>query len=129
MLGLHATCTVHANLRPDIRVARAVDCDAIEFQAPSRSFRDSTLSSRGLQDEAGTCRQTTVRHDGLLEGGIPDHGRQRLALKTSMRPEDAANAVRFPRSGKEAKLTGTILTVDGALLLCDSRRIGKGFAP
>ena len=60
-------------------------------------------------------RLGTARRYGLSEDEIPDYYRERSALKTNMQPEDVANAALFLLSDKAAKLTGTILTVDGGV--------------
>jgi enoyl-[acyl-carrier-protein] reductase (NADH) len=46
---------------------------------------------------------------------IPNYYKERCALKTNISPEDIANAAIFLVSGKSAKITGTILSVDGGV--------------
>jgi NAD(P)-dependent dehydrogenase (short-subunit alcohol dehydrogenase family) len=75
---------------------------------------DAVLEGSGLWAD-DNYRLGTARRYGLSEEEIPDYYRERSALKTNMQPEDVANAALFLLSNRAAKLTGTILTVDGGV--------------
>jgi NAD(P)-dependent dehydrogenase (short-subunit alcohol dehydrogenase family) len=75
---------------------------------------DAVLEGSGLWAD-DNYRLGTARRYGLSEDEIPDYYRERSALKTNIQPEDVANAALFLLSNRAAKLTGTILTVDGGV--------------
>jgi NAD(P)-dependent dehydrogenase (short-subunit alcohol dehydrogenase family) len=75
---------------------------------------DAVLEGSSLWED-DSYRLGTARRYGLSEEQIPDYYRERSALKTNMQPEDVANAALFLLSGRAAKITGTILTVDGGV--------------
>jgi len=58
----------------------------------------------------GTCRRYNI-----TEEQIPEYYRKRCALRTSIHPEDVANAALFLVSDRAAKITGQILNVDGGV--------------
>ena len=75
---------------------------------------DAVLEGSSLWED-DTYRLGTAKRYGIPEQEIPDYYRQRSALKTNIQPVDVANAALFLLSGKAAKLTGVILTVDGGV--------------
>ena len=62
----------------------------------------------------GYLEGTAERYNIPVEE-IPNYYKERCALKTNIDPVDIANAAIFLVSEKSAKITGTILSVDGGV--------------
>ena len=75
---------------------------------------DAVLEGSALWED-DNYRLGTAERYGITEEEIPDYYRERCALKTNVYPEDVANAAVFLLSEQAAKITGTILTVDGGV--------------
>ena len=75
---------------------------------------DAVLKGSALWEDRdyweGTCRRYNITREQ-----IPDHYAQRCALKTTIDPEDVAEAALFLASDRSAKITGAILSVDGGV--------------
>lgn len=75
---------------------------------------DAVLEGSGLWEDED-YRLGTARRYGISEEEIPDYYKNRCALKTNIQPEDVANAALFLVSNQAAKITGSIITVDGGV--------------
>jgi NAD(P)-dependent dehydrogenase (short-subunit alcohol dehydrogenase family) len=75
---------------------------------------DAVLEGSALwADDA--YRLGTARRYGISEEEIPDYYKERSALKVNVLPQDVADAALFLLSDAAAKITGTILSVDGGV--------------
>jgi NAD(P)-dependent dehydrogenase (short-subunit alcohol dehydrogenase family) len=75
---------------------------------------DAVLEGSALWED-DSYRLGTAKRYNISEEEIPEYYRQRCALKTNIQPEDVANAALFLLSAGAAKITGSILTVDGGV--------------
>jgi NAD(P)-dependent dehydrogenase (short-subunit alcohol dehydrogenase family) len=75
---------------------------------------DAVLEGSALWEE-GSYRSGTAKRYNISEEEIPGYYKERCALKTNIQPEDVANAALFLLSGRAAKITGSILSVDGGV--------------
>lgn len=75
---------------------------------------DAVLEGSSLWEE-GDYRRGTAKRYGIPEEEIPDYYKNRSALKANIDPQDVANAALFLVSNQAAKITGTIITVDGGV--------------
>jgi NAD(P)-dependent dehydrogenase (short-subunit alcohol dehydrogenase family) len=75
---------------------------------------DAVLEGSSLWAD-DSYRLGTAKRYNISEEEIPEYYKERCALKTNIQPEDVANAALFLLSDKAAKLTGSILTVDGGV--------------
>jgi NAD(P)-dependent dehydrogenase (short-subunit alcohol dehydrogenase family) len=75
---------------------------------------DAVLEGSSLWED-DDYRLGTAKRYNISEEEIPDHYKERCALKTNIQPVDVANAALFLLSDNAAKLTGAILTVDGGV--------------
>jgi enoyl-[acyl-carrier-protein] reductase (NADH) len=65
--------------------------------------------------EDDNYRLGTAKRYNITEEEIPNYYKERCALKTNIRPEDVADAALFLLSDSAAKITGSILSVDGGV--------------
>jgi NAD(P)-dependent dehydrogenase (short-subunit alcohol dehydrogenase family) len=75
---------------------------------------DAVLEGSALWED-DSYRLGTARRYNISEKEIPEYYKERCALKTNIQPEDVANAALFLLSGRAAKITGSILSVDGGV--------------
>jgi NAD(P)-dependent dehydrogenase (short-subunit alcohol dehydrogenase family) len=75
---------------------------------------DAVLEGSALWENE-SYRTGTCRRYGITEKQMPEYYRKRCALKTSIHPQDVADAALFLVSDRAAKITGQILNVDGGV--------------
>jgi NAD(P)-dependent dehydrogenase (short-subunit alcohol dehydrogenase family) len=75
---------------------------------------DAVLEGSALWED-DSYRLGTARRYNISEKEIPNYYKERCALKTNIKPQDVANAALFLLSGRSAKITGSILSVDGGV--------------
>ncbi|NIV28467.1 MAG: SDR family oxidoreductase [Anaerolineae bacterium] len=75
---------------------------------------DAVLEGSALWED-DSYRLGTAKRYNISEKEIPDYYKERCALKTNIKPEDVANAALFLLSDRSAKITGSILSVDGGV--------------
>ena len=99
----------------ELTLARALALELGEFGIRVNSIcPDAVLEGSALWED-DSYRLGTARRYHITEDEIPEYYRQRCALKTSIEPEDVANAALFLLSRNAAKITGAILSVDGGV--------------
>jgi NAD(P)-dependent dehydrogenase (short-subunit alcohol dehydrogenase family) len=99
----------------ELALARALAQELGEFGIRVNSIcPDAVLEGSALWEE-GSYRSGTAKRYNISEAEIPEYYRQRCALKTNIEPADVANAALFLLSSAAAKITGTILSVDGGV--------------
>jgi len=99
----------------ELTLARSLAMELGEFGIRVNTIcPDAVLEGSGLWEDDG-YRLGTAKRYNISEEEIPDYYKERCALKTNIQPEDVANAALFLLSGNAAKLTGSILTVDGGV--------------
>lgn len=75
---------------------------------------DAVLEGSALWED-DNYRLGTAKRYNITEEEIPNYYKERCALKTNIKPEDVANAALFLLSDSAAKITGSILSVDGGV--------------
>lgn len=75
---------------------------------------DAVLEGSGLWED-DSYRLGTARRYGISEAEIPGYYKARCALRTNITAQDVADAALFLLSDHAAKITGTILPVDGGV--------------
>lgn len=75
---------------------------------------DAVLEGSALWEDDAYRLGTAARYQ-ISEDDIPEYYRQRCALRTNIEPADVAEAALFLLSRSAAKITGTILSVDGGV--------------
>lgn len=113
--GASEKCLYSAAKGGELVLARALAKELGPFGIRVNSIcPDAVIEGSSLwEDESyrlGTCKRY-----GISEAEIPQHYKNRCALKTNIGPEDVANAALFLVSEKASKITGAILTVDGGV--------------
>ena len=76
---------------------------------------DAVLEGSYIWREDGEYRKRTAERYGIESESIPEHYKQRSALRLNVRPEDVAAAALFLVSDSARAITGTILPVDGGV--------------
>ncbi|HIJ64897.1 MAG TPA: SDR family oxidoreductase [Candidatus Hydrogenedentes bacterium] len=76
---------------------------------------DAVHKGSKLWERGGHYSLATAKRYNITEDEIPEYYRKRCALKTSIEPEDVANAALFLCTEQSAKITGAVLTVDGGV--------------
>lgn len=74
---------------------------------------DAVIQGTGIFNVA--WRAERARAYGIEPSKLEEHYRERTTLKVSVLPEDVAEAVLWLASGRSAKTTGCIITVDGGV--------------
>ena len=115
LFGAAEKCLYSATKGGELTLARALARELGSAGIRVNSIcPDAVLEgSRLWEDEA--YRLGTARRYGISESDIPEYYRTRSALKTSITPQDVANAALFLVSDMAASITGAILTVDGGV--------------
>jgi NAD(P)-dependent dehydrogenase (short-subunit alcohol dehydrogenase family) len=99
----------------ELTLARALAMELGQFGIRVNTIcPDAVLEGSALWEDDG-YRLGTARRYNIAEEEIPDYYKARCALKTNINAEDVANAALFLLSEKAAKITGSILTVDGGV--------------
>lgn len=75
---------------------------------------DAVLEGSSLWAD-DSYRLGTADRYGIAESEIPNHYKERSALKVNIQPQDVADAALFLLSDGAAKITGAILAVDGGV--------------
>jgi NAD(P)-dependent dehydrogenase (short-subunit alcohol dehydrogenase family) len=76
---------------------------------------DAVMEGSYLWRKGGGYLEGTAERYNIPVEEIPNYYKERCALKTNIDPVDIANAAVFLVSDKSAKVTGTILSVDGGV--------------
>lgn len=99
----------------ELALARALARELGKFGIRVNSIcPDAVLEGSALWED-DSYRLGTASRYGISEAEIPEYYRQRCALKTNIGPADVADAALFLLSGRAAKITGAILSVDGGV--------------
>jgi len=115
LLGASDKSLYSASKGGELTLARALAMELGPFGIRVNTIcPDAVLEGSGLWLEGDYRSGTAVRY-GISEEEIPNYYRQRCALKTSIGPQDVANAALFLLSDQAAKITGAILAVDGGV--------------
>ena len=99
----------------ELTLARSLAMELGEFGIRVNTIcPDAVLEGSSLWED-DNYRLGTAKRYNISEEEIPDYYKKRCALKTNIQPVDVANAALFLLSSNAAKLTGSILTVDGGV--------------
>ena len=115
LLGASNKSLYSASKGGELTLARALAIELGVFGIRVNTIcPDAVLEGSGLWEDED-YRLGTARRYGISEEEIPDYYKNRCALKTNIQAEDVANAALFLVSNQAAKITGSIITVDGGV--------------
>ena len=116
LLGASKKCLYSAAKGGGLTLARALAQELGPFGIRVNTIcPDAVMEGSHLWRKGGGYLEGTAARYNLAVEEIPAYYKDRCALKTNIEPGDIANAAVFLVSAKSAKITGTILSVDGGV--------------
>lgn len=115
LLGASEKCLYNAAKGGELNLARGLAKELGKFGIRVNTIcPDAVLEGSSLWED-DNYRSGTAKRYNIKEDEIPEYYKQRSVLKTTILPEDVANAAVFLVSSKAAKITGAIISVDGGV--------------
>ena len=116
LLGAAKKCLYSAAKGGGLTMARALATELGPFGIRVNTIcPDAVMEGSYLWRKGGGYLEGTAERYHIPVEEIPAYYKNRCALKTNIDPVDIANAAVFLVSDKSAKVTGTILSVDGGV--------------
>jgi NAD(P)-dependent dehydrogenase (short-subunit alcohol dehydrogenase family) len=116
LLGAAKKCLYSAAKGGGLTMARALAKELGPFGIRVNTIcPDAVMEGSYLWRKGGGYLEGTAERYNIPVEEIPEYYKNRCALQTNIDPVDIANAAVFLVSDKSAKVTGTILSVDGGV--------------